>query len=76
MQIPVNKLLQGFLKLAVVRPGLKEARIHTQTVARNDVLIFQGCVMPKPSQLFLVVVFTFNRITTHKPNQLHIGLGQ
>ena len=72
----MNKLLQGFFELGMIRARLEKAGINAQTITRNDVFIFQRRVVPQPGKLLKILVFTLNRITTNKPNELHIRLGQ
>ena len=60
----------------MVGSGLKKSGIHAEAVAHDDVFVFHGGVVPKPGDSLDIKVFTRHGITAHKPNHLHVGLGE
>ena len=68
MEIPTHELLKRKFKLWVVGPRLKEPRIHSCRVARDDVLVFKSGVVPQPCDLINIVVSAFLRVSADKPD--------
>ena len=62
VQIPVNKLLQGFFELGMIRARLEKAGINAQTITSNDVFIFQRRVVPQPGKLLKIIVLSLIHI--------------
>ncbi len=60
----------------MIRARLKAPRVHAGIVAKNDVFVFLRGLVPEPDGILAVVVFTFLRIATNKPDQFNIGLGE
>jgi len=75
VQIPMHEISQSLFKFGMVGTWFEKSRINPFAISHNDVLILLGGMVPKPDQLFYLIILAGFCITIDVPDNFKVGLG-